>query len=906
MSKRLFGDWVNTVSPDDLACALAEAGLGQDGTWRFSTALLALAESDEETARRTAATWRRERGSGSPRIAIDAPSEDALWVAECLSRAVTGKRGGVYIRQDEPTTAVGWKWPLTVGLLSDPVSRQYRDVFVERFEDHRWANSLMRLAEPGPTCDSVDLLLLPFDLADALAITLQHSPPLRADCTVVLGRGAASSARTTAYLQALRSSVRTAGVALLPRPDDLERWLVSVLEALSHNLSIDSALLYASRALEIKAPLLIASAKLVEFSQLAPHIRTMGAALESSRARAVPVEARPGSAIERRLGPGSHPLGRVGAAMREAREDEFNHETDMASLGAEGAEAAAVALAGQPAPSAEPRFIQAQVFTQALGFPPPAGEPTTAFRAGVEHRIDVRIGQSDASWLGPVAGQPFPDEELPVERDEHELRIVFVEPRLLQEPQAGIVILPKRGPSRTCRFTLKVPTGTDRVDARLIVAYGNRVLQTALLGGKVGEPITLTIEAVVRPVPAGLDDRRRFDAAVVLHQDRDGTPSLTKLASGHVAFSTAPDLQTEIHWFDRQLTEVARNRKDYAGALDTPATVDLLRSFALHGSLLYQYLVSDTLGDDALAKGERLQVVSTHPEARLPVEFVYDRKAPDAQAPLCPHAAAALARGSCDASCPRGTAERTVVCPLGFWGMSRIIERHAHDPKTSRALSAHDFAFQAEPVGARQTVSVLQGAQIAASQRVEVTVPDGIERLRSAANPVMQTPSVTVRTWDDWADKLDDVSRSLLVLLVHTETAGPGDTMSQMEIGKESWLVSARLDERYVRPSVETSPPVVLLIGCETAAPEVSFAGLASQFRRHGAAIVVSTGSKIHSDQAVPIAAGLIEQLGAIDEHAEGCFGEVMRGIRRRMLAEGHVMVLTLTAFGDADWRLTP
>ena len=31
-----------------------------------------------------------------------------------------------------------------------------------------------------------------------------------------------------------------------------------------------------------------------------------------------------------------------------------------------------------------------------------------------------------------------------------------------------------------------------------------------------------------------------------------------------------------------------------------------------------------------------------------------------------------------------------------------------------------------------------------------------------------------------------------------------------------------------------------------------------------------------------------------------------MRGIRRRMLAEGHVMVLTLTAFGDADWRLTP
>ena len=615
----------------------------------------------------------------------------------------------------------------------------------------------------------------------------------------------------------------------------------------------------------------------------------------------VPVEARPGSAIERRLGPGSHPLSRVGAAMREAREDEFNHETDMASLGAEGAaaaEAAGAVMATQPLP-AEPRFIQAQVFA------PPETEPTPTFRAGVDHRIDVRIGQADASWLGPGTAQPFPVEELPVERDEHELRIVFVEPRLLPEPQAGVVRLPRRGPSTTCRFVLRVPAGTDRVDARLIVAYGNRVLQTALLAGKIGEDITLTVEAVVRPAPAGLDSRRRFDAAVVVHHD-SAAPSLTKLASGNVAFSTPADLQKEIEWFDRQLTEVARNRKDYTGALDSPATVDLLRSFALHGSMLYQYLVTDTLGDDALAKGERLQIVATHPEARLPVEFVYDRKAPDADAPLCPNAAAALTRGSCDPSCPRGTAERTVVCPLGFWGISRIIERHAHDPKTSRALSGNDFAFQAEPVGLRQTVSVLQGAQIAASQRVEATVPDGIERLRSAADPVMQTPAVAVRTWEDWAARLGDAGRSLLVLLVHTDTGGLGDTMPQMEIGKESWLVSARLDERYVRPTVDRPPPVVLLIGCETAAPEVSFAGLASQFRRHGAAIVVSTGSKIHSDQAVPIAASLIAQLGEIDQHAEGCFGEVMRGIRRRLLAEGHVMVLTLTAFGDADWRLAP
>jgi hypothetical protein len=189
---------------------------------------------------------------------------------------------------------------------------------------------------------------------------------------------------------------------------------------------------------------------------------------------------------------------------------------------------------------------------------------------------------------------------------------------------------------------------------------------------------------------------------------------------------------------------------------------------------------------------------------------------------------------------------------------------------------------------------------------VSDTVPDGLERLRLAADPVLQTPALAVSSWDDWAAGLGQPGRSLLVLLVHTATAGEADPMPQMEIGDGSWLVSARLDERYVRPTLANPAPVVLLLGCETAAPEVSFAGLASQFRRHGAAIVVSTGSKIHSDQAVPIAAGLINELGRIEERNEGSFGEVMLGMRRRLLADGHVMVLTLTAFGDADWRLAP
>ena len=771
-----FGSWSSALSLDDLACVLAELGFTGDGTWRLPDR--GVLDIDAARARQLASAWRAGRGAREQRIEIVGPfdlpgrtSAAGVWLAECLARSVTAAGSSVYVRQDDPPTAVGWHWPMTIGLAGDPASRRWRDLLAPHIESHQRLGALVRLAEPGPARDSVDLLVLPLDLPAALSAALQAVPPLRADCAIVLGRGGGSIERTASYLSAMREAVRTAGVALAPVPADPAAWLIALVAALSHDRSIDAALFDAAREIGMRPPLLVASGRLIRYSRIASDMRDRAMSIAHDSARGMNAPAAPGSALER-----------IGETMGGAREEEVRHETDTASLGAEGAAAAEVALAGQPPAPVEPRFIQAQLRRL------PGEDPTPAFIAAALHAIDVRIGPAEAGWLGPEGGQAFPDEELPRERDAHELRVALVEPRLLPEPQAGVVRLPRRGASSVHRFLLEVPAGADRVDARIIVSYGNRVLQTAVIAGAVGDPAQLSIEAVVRPAPAGLDDRRRFDAAVVMNQERSGAPSFTKLASGHVAFTTAPDLQQEIDWFDRQFTDVARNRRDYAGGLASATTVDLLRSFALHGSLLHQYLVTDTLGDDGIALGERIQIVSTSPEARLPVEFVYERKPPDDDAPLCPQALAALASGACDASCPRGDGERTVVCPLGFWGVSRVIERHAHDPRTARSLGARDFAFQAEPMGMRQTVSVLQGAQIAASHRVEDTVPDGIERLRNAADPVLHTPAVAVKTWTDWADRLDGSGRSLLVLLVHTDTAGAGDTMPQMEIGDGSWL----------------------------------------------------------------------------------------------------------------------
>jgi hypothetical protein len=86
----------------------------------------------------------------------------------------------------------------------------------------------------------------------------------------------------------------------------------------------------------------------------------------------------------------------------------------------------------------------------------------------------------------------------------------------------------------------------------------------------------------------------------------------------------------------------------------------------------------------------------------------------------------------------------------------------------------------------------------------------------------------------------------------------------------------------------------------------VDFLGFASQLRDAGAAIVLTAGATIHTVHAVPAAASFLRTLGALPPDGPRTLGEVMRTVRREMLAEGNPMVLCLSVFGDADWRLAP
>lgn len=635
------------------------------------------------------------------------------------------------------------------------------------------------------------------------------------------------------------------------------------------------------------------------------------------------IEVRPDSATARNLGmvAALYPADELADQIERAGSDlaQYGNESGMASVAAELASAVSHFEAHNA--TRQDRYILTQIYDRSDPKHPERIE--RYFRAGAEHELRVRMGPESRDWRAPSRLVPVPEELLPEDQQEHELTVIFHESKLLVAPQRGTIVLPSIGASTEAVFHLTVPEKTRRVEGRITVAYGNRILQTALLRGAVyprknvpedlDEQIETQVEAIVRPGLANLDERRRFDAALVLNHDSDHVPGVTRLADDHISFVTGGDLGQEIDWFQRKLAEVAYERKSFTGGLEGEATVDLLRSLARHGRQLYKHLVVDQIGDDPLLDAELIQLVATSDAGRLPAEFVYDRKAPlnDPPAPLCPNARQALADGKCVDGCPAGADEQSVICPLGFWGLKKVLERHAHDPALARQVrrSAGEYAVQSEPAESRAPLPVLRGGQAAASQVVEKGCPGGSQRVQNALTQAVLAASPSpAATWKDWEQGIRGGHPSLLVLLVHTDLVDPDDTMQKMEIGQASWLEVADLENGAYVAAADGPGPLVLLLGCETSAPQVSVHSLVSELRRQGAAIVVSALSKIHAEHAVPVAEEFLTQLSEISSSPDETttFGEVMCRVRRTMLSRGQPMALCLSAYGDADWKLVP
>jgi hypothetical protein len=852
-------------------------------------------------------------------------SHDPTWVLErLLQHEGGGSVHAAFLELPTPGSSRAWHVPLRIGFLPDPESCLLR----ERIQAHQYYPWLSTLVELRPGFESCDLLLLPHSLKAGLARVLELPFRLQASCLVLLGQSGDSFEVERPLALALRSLVNSSAVgwahilsalgSAQTEENTYADWFNSFMRELSHDRPLDQALLDATWTwwVQSRAPILIADSSFIG------QARISSAAEESVTRSLGGEQARKPLRVPERLATlmdleelGLTPDGDLPPEQFATFADRLREEWQAAAFAwdSEGGDARDFSELARAldeievVPVEEARRVQVRV----LDVSEPA-RPQREKRALLSQRpyaFDVCIARPDPEWMH--APERFPDEEIDFSRGPVKLGMVFTEPNLSPKPQVGELVLPAAGASTVCRFVVHVPPAIDRFRARIAIVYRNRVLQTILVSGLViareeglsgDEAIQVDVESVTIPGFANLERRRHFDAALVLNHTGDGVPSATAVVDGEARWISTQRFQTSIDYITDKLTEMAlaiRDDDQLYAQLESPETVDLLLYLALHGSDLYQGLIGDWRLP-RLEGARRIQVVTTDFDRFLPVEFFYDRDVPDDDAKPCPKAREALLQGRCEDECPQPAS--SVICPFGFWCLSRVIERHTFDPRRETGRLGDYRLIPEGPVEGRDRLRPLRSAVFGASEKVDRKVPGQRDAVMNTLAALVHAESGRADTWEEWEEKVSEIDPTLLMLIPHT--LRDQHDKAAIEIGDGATLMASRIKDRHVRADDASPPPIVFLLGCETGADDLAFDNFVAPLRRAHAALVVTTLSTVLGRHAAPIAQAFLHKLSEMSAQDTQPFGEVALAVRQKLVAEDMPAALTLAVYGDADWLL--
>ncbi|NCA69491.1 MAG: hypothetical protein EOM91_05165 [Sphingobacteriia bacterium] len=560
----------------------------------------------------------------------------------------------------------------------------------------------------------------------------------------------------------------------------------------------------------------------------------------------------------------------------------------------------------------ETRYIQHSFWRKTAG---QLVEERRRMTVGVAVLLRVRIGPPEAHWQ--AAPEPFPAHELPPTRRRHRLQIVFHEPNQLDEPMVSELMLPRVGPSSVAELVF-TPRKRAPFEGRITLLHRGRVLQTVLLFAQVALPdeplrgdeaITQQIEARVREHWSDLGTRRRFDASFVLNHNSDNRPLLTGVSGKRAWVTDLSGIEETVGTINQLLTDVARSVPDYSEGLTKGDNLRLFYTLARLGADLYSALVMDQLqplreGGMDVEEATHLQIISTRADAVVPFELIYQYEPPDDECSvkLCPNALEALASGACPSDCDGQRAPRRHVCPMGFWSLRKVIERHLYNPAIAKPSEA-EVIVQAEPAGNRVRLQLDQAALVGYS--IELTQEEVSPIIRILQGH-LDGPVREVKDWDEWKAAVSGSHPTLLVAFPHNT----GDKQDiALEIGGKPFK-TLRLPREYVH--LEGPYPLVMLLGCDVASTAQQYASHIRYFRQAGAAAIVSTIATVFGPHAVKVGEALLAGLLASrardrarpDLDRQPCLGEVLREVKRKALLESLPMALCIVAFGDADWRL--
>jgi len=540
-----------------------------------------------------------------------------------------------------------------------------------------------------------------------------------------------------------------------------------------------------------------------------------------------------------------------------------------------------------------PRFLQGQLFLKAT---PP--ERTPVFVAGARHMFRVRVGSASVDWSS--VKRSFPEAGLfPRGVKYVDLDVALVIPALDARPVAtGTIRLPRTGDSSPADLQFDVPEEAIEVRATVILSRGSTGLQVGELHGP-----------VVPAKPTGRVAAKRRFVFELKTVTSDGSLERVPAAGSGTATIVVGDTVAVISGnpgavhidaalgkeFAKVGGNVAQDLRDAAGPFKAAAVtsagspwavtsgIAALRSVAQAGSDLLSSLVGHIDLAPLQAAGT-LRLVLTDDSLVLPLELGYDGPVGDRAKPC--------AQSLADCRCTGG-AKRSVICLSRFWGLTKLIERHA-----STDLAAGSGQTVSDPKSPTSKLAPLTSALLG----VTTKVPDDkrAETRSGLAQRVSQVEDVA--SWAAWRKKAR--RRTLLIGVVHNEPLG--SALSALEIGDGKLLRLGQLDEEIVGRSRRGSGPMVVLIGCRTAAPDNPLLSFVSRFRMRGASVVVGTVADIPADHAGELVLAVLDSLRAQLHSAESVsLAVAMRAARGNLLASGSILGMALVSYGDADWQLT-
>jgi hypothetical protein len=446
---------------------------------------------------------------------------------------------------------------------------------------------------------------------------------------------------------------------------------------------------------------------------------------------------------------------------------------------------------------------------------------------------------------------------------------------------------------------------------RVTVYYRGRVLQTALLKTNVvdseseweSQPeLLIPLHfAEVWPNLSTLDERRRFDAFVVFNHSTSNEPGMTAAGKDGAYIASLHGIDPQVSQLNALLTQVAHSSKRFgSGLTKNEHNAKLLCDLAMEGNVLYRKLVCDYFdrspAAQELRKAEYLQIVSLEPDKLVPLEFVYDYPPPKEGAKVCTAAPKALlGSGECPKECLPKVSPAPHVCPLGFWGLRKVIERQKfNDPELPKPA----YVKPSQAVPGRSPLPLKGPTLLAASKEVSAAEK---ARLTKAVKSAWGSGVSAVDKWANWPETVRTTKPVLFVTLPHAEGK---DANLCLEISGDV-IKSLYIDETYVLADPK-NPPVVLLLGCDVAntANTDAYTSHISVFRQAQAALVLGTIATVLGDDAAKVAGKIVKQLASTAKKLPDRFGEVLRQVKRESIANSEMIALCLVAYGDADWRL--